>query len=202
MTDIDPHRRNTVLLGIGAAASGVLAPPVAAQASEPPADNMEARLAKLEARVRELEDEREIGQLLSRYGYDADCHRHEAWVDLFTDDGVFDLSASAGGKTNVVRLEGKAALADYISKSRPANMWGKLMHCQGNNVVTHINGDEAVVDSYSVVIQNDGQKISLVSAGNNQWRLKKVGGKWLFKERRRREIGDADYIRNIDATPA
>jgi hypothetical protein len=57
------------------------------------------------------------------------------------------------------------------------------------------------VDSYSLVLQGDGPNVSMVSAGNNQWRMRKVNGKWLFKERRRRQIGDPDYTTNLDATP-
>lgn len=163
---------------------------------------LEARIAKLEARVQELEDERKIRELLSRYGFNADCHRHQAWVDLYTDDGVFDLSVGNAGKIEgVLHLEGKRALTDFITRSRPADLWGKVMHCQGNNVVAHIDGEEAVVDSYSLVVQGDGPNVSLVSAGNNQWRMRKVNGKWLFKERRRRQIGDPDYTTNLDATP-
>ena len=50
------------------------------------------RLAALERRVRELEDEREIRNLLGWYAYYADGRHDEEWVDLWTEDGVYDLS--------------------------------------------------------------------------------------------------------------
>jgi len=46
----------------------------------------------LESRVRVCEDEREIRELLSRYGYNADCCRDEEYVALWTDDASYDLS--------------------------------------------------------------------------------------------------------------
>jgi hypothetical protein len=165
--------------------------------------DLEARLAQLEARVQELEDERKIREVLSRYGFNADCHRDREYVELYTDDGVLDLSDGGMGKYDgIVRFEGKAALYEFKTTARPAGLHGQVMHCMGNNVVTHIDGDEAVVDSYSVVLKGSGPNVGVWTAGNNQWRLKKVAGTWLLKERRRRSIGDADFTTNVDATPA
>jgi len=48
-----------------------------------------ARLEALEARVQELEDERAIRDLLSRYGYTADSCKDEAFVDLYTNNFAY-----------------------------------------------------------------------------------------------------------------
>jgi hypothetical protein len=161
-----------------------------------------ARIAKLEARIEELENERAIRELLARYGFNADCCRDEAYVDLYTDDGAIEVSAGA----NTFRCEGKAEIRGFITDpnghSRPG-FYGKAMHMQGANVVTHIRGDEATVNSYSVVLTGDGSMTpSLLTAGNNQWEMRKVDGEWLIKERRRRNLGDDRYTGNLDATPA
>jgi hypothetical protein len=166
-------------------------------------EELEARVARLEARVQELEDERAVRELLARYGFNADCLRDEAFVDLFTDDGVVDLVVGAGA-TTVLRYEGKAELEQFISNPQGRNrpdVAGHVLHMQGNNVVSHYKGDEAVVNSYSVVVHAKDAQLSVISAGNNEWRMRKVDGKWLFKERRRRELGGPDYTTNVDATP-
>lgn len=166
-------------------------------------NDLSARIAKLEARVEELENEREIRNLLSRYGYNADCCRDDEYVDLYTEDGIMNL---ASGGDDVRRYEGKERLRQFITDpnghSKPG-YYGKSMHMQGNNVVTHINKDEAIVNSYSVVLVGDGtSRPELYTAGNNQWSLKKVDGRWHIKERRRRNLGDKYYVDNLDATPA
>ena len=166
---------------------------------------LEARIKELEGRMRELEDERSIRELLSRYGFNADCCRDDEYVELFTDDAVFDMLAAVSyGKVEKRRWEGREAVRDFITDPATHHVpgfYGHAMHVQGNNVVTHIDNDTAVVNSYSIVLHDDQGNLRLRTAGNNQWIFKKVDGKWLIKERRRREVGGAGYIDNLDATP-
>jgi hypothetical protein len=168
--------------------------------------DIEARLAALEARVQELEDDRAIRELLARYGFTADNCKDEEFVNLFTDDGVMNLTASGDtdrdGK-GVILWRGKDELLKFITDpgnhQRPGR-YGKWMHVTADNLVTHVNGDEAIANSYSVVFLGEGG-VQLVSAGNNQWHLQRVDGRWLIKERRRRQLGDEYYTANLDATP-
>ena len=165
---------------------------------------MEARLKKLEARVQELEDEREMRELLARYGYNADCCRDDEYVDLFTDDARFDLASVMAGKVINQTWEGRKGIRDFItdptSHHKPG-FYGHAMHMQGNNVVAHIKGDTAVVNSYSVVLHDDDGNLRLATAGNNQWIFRKENGRWLIVERRRRETGSPAALKNLDATP-
>jgi hypothetical protein len=164
---------------------------------------LESRIAKLEARVQELEDEREIRELLSRYGFNADCRRDDKYVDLYTDDGVVDLGEGGAGRGRPFRWEGKEAIRQFIADPEGhhrEDVYGRSMHLQGNNVVTHIQGDEALVNSYSIAL-TASPDLRMLTAGNNLWRLKKIDGKWLFQERRRRVLGSEDYIANVDDTP-
>jgi uncharacterized protein (TIGR02246 family) len=168
---------------------------------------VQARLTALETRIQELEDDRAIRSLLARYGFTADTSNDEAYVQLYTEDGAINLTfpgGEANGQETVVVWTGKDQVREFITQRglhhQPGHD-GKLMHVQGNNLVTHINGDAAVVNSYSVVLKDDSEGISVTSAGNNQWLLEKVDGTWLIKERRRREIGGQGYTANLDATP-
>jgi len=168
--------------------------------------SLETRLAALEQRVQELEDERDIRELLSRYGFNADACRDEAYVDLYTDDGVMNLVV---GEQDAYGVEpriwrGKDELREFIQDPEAHHkpgFYGRAMHVQGNNVVCHIHGEEATVNSYSLVLHREGDQVALLSAGNNQWQLRKVDGAWLIEERRRRHLGGDGYIQNLDASP-
>ena len=69
-------------------------------------------------------------------------------------------------------------------------------------MVTHVDGDEAVANSYQFAIAVDENGVRLLSAGNNQWQLRKIDGKWYIKERRGAYLGDEAFTGNMDATPS
>ena len=169
-------------------------------------EELERRIQQLEARMTEAEDERAIRELLARYGYTADVKKDKEYIDLYTEDGVMNLgSGSRPGYEAIRRWEGKKGLWEFITDvqgHRHPAQYGNRMHAQGNNVVCHIDGDTAVVNSYSIVLLRSGDDVLLNSAGNNQWTMKKIDGKWHIKERRRRHIGGEEYHVNLDATPA
>jgi hypothetical protein len=164
-------------------------------------EKLEARIAKLEARIQELEDERAIRELLARYGYNADCCRDQEYIDLYTEDGAIELRTNEG---DGMRFQGAKELREFITNpaghSEPS-FYGKSMHVQGNNLTVHLSGESAKVNSYSFVFKADGNNFRPFSAGNNQWTLRKVGGKWLIQERRRYQMGGNLYTKNLDATP-
>jgi SnoaL-like domain len=169
--------------------------------------DVERRLAAMEARLQELEDDRAIRDVLARYGFTADTCNDEAYVQLYTEDGGINLTfpgQAEDGGSNVMIWQGKDQVRQFITQQGLHNQpgfHGRLMHVQGNNLVTHIDGDQAVANSYSIVLEGENGGVSLNSAGNNQWLFEKVDGRWLIKERRRRAIGDEGYMTNLDATP-
>src|SRR4029077_15793878 len=96
--------------------------------------------------VKELQDDRAIREVLARYGYNADVCRDEAYVNLYTEDGGIDL----GLPERMRRYEGKAQIREFINDppSHKDSHYGRRLHVNGNNLVTHIKGDEAVANSY------------------------------------------------------
>jgi hypothetical protein len=163
-------------------------------------EGLEAKIEALTARVTELEEERAIRELLARYGYNHDLERNEQAVNLFTEDGVIDL----GGGGALMRYEGRDKIREFVNNPQGHHNpeWhGKRMHLMGNNVVCHIKGDEAVVNNYVVLLGRRGEEIKIESAGNQQTTVKKVKGKWLISERRRRHIGGEGFLDNLEATP-
>ena len=165
---------------------------------------LEARLAAMEARIQELEDERAIRDLLARYGFTADSCKDEAFVELYTEDGAMKLSGRAASSGEKVAIwQGKDQVRRFITNPeghhRP-QLYGKSMHMQ-DNIVTHLQGESAVANSYQFAVAVDGNGVKMLSAGNNQWQLRKVDGKWLIRERRGAYLGDEFFTTNMDATP-
>lgn len=159
--------------------------------------NTEDRLAALETRLRELEDDRQIRELLSRYGYFADMGMDEAYLNLYTDDGAIEVGSvmrDGKGYNGVVRFEGRDQLRKFITDPAAHKaIQGRCMHVQGNNVRTHIKGDEATAESYSIVLYREGDETYIRSSGFNRWILRRERGAWKIKERVRKAIGGEDY---------
>ena len=160
---------------------------------------LEATVTELTAKVHELEDDRAIRDLLARYGYMADTGREEAFVNLYTDDGALRLTAnvSGAGDDGFNEWHGKDAIREFNALRRGHHR----MHIQGPNLVTYIDGDEAVANGYQFAIGKEDGVVKLISAGNNQWSFRRVDGAWYIKERRGTYLGDAQFDDNMDATP-
>jgi hypothetical protein len=79
--------------------------------------------------------------------------------------------------------------------------YGRSIHLMGNNLVVHIDGGEAVVNSYSLNFFEapDGEIVYRMAPITNgrSW----IEDRWMFKERRRRQVGDPLYISKLDAMP-
>jgi hypothetical protein len=169
-------------------------------------ESLRARIGQLEARVTACEDEREIRELIARYGILGDVCRDAEWVALFAEDGAMDVRlAGLGGMPTLLRERsvGREQLREFVSSPeghhRPG-YYGKSMHAQGLNVVVRVRGDEARANSYSLLLQHDGQRIVVLNAANNEWKFRKVAGQWQIVERRCRSVGDDEYVGNIEAT--
>jgi len=172
-------------------------------------EELRAEMRALRSRVQELEDERDIRDLFARHDYNFDCCRDEAWLALWTDDGVYDLVSTVkypDGSTRDVAQSwrGQAELRAFVTHPeghhRPG-FYGHSMHSAGTNMVIHVQGDRATVNSYSLLYQEQAGAVSLLSGANNQWTLKKINGAWKFHTRRRRQMGSPLFRDNMDATP-
>jgi hypothetical protein len=172
-------------------------------------EDLSLRIENLEKRLRECEDEREIRELLSRYGYNADGCRDDAYVALWTDDARYDLTLTMSdgienGETTH-SWSGKQGMRELISDpnghQRPG-FYGHSMHVSSENLVIHVDGDTAVANSYSLLYKEEGGVIHLISAGANQWSLRRVAGTWLIHERSRSQTGTPQFVDRLSATPA
>jgi ketosteroid isomerase-like protein len=121
------------------------------------------------------EDKEAIRELIARYCFHFDNGEFEAWLDLFTDDGVFDLGARGC-------FAGRAALRKFLTNI-PLTDGQPLMRHFVTNVIIKVHGDGARADSYVLVVRG-GDSVGISVAGRYEDRFVKVGGAWRFRERR------------------
>jgi uncharacterized protein (TIGR02246 family) len=123
-----------------------------------------------------FEDKFAIQELISRYNHAIDFGNYEAWVDCFTEDGIFEGGAG--------RFVGRAELQKFTEqfKTMRANM-PSVRHCV-MNTVTDVEGDSAVSSSYLQLLTTGKEGVKLMFTGRYDDKLAKVSGKWRFKERK------------------
>lgn len=153
-------------------------------------------MAVLEARLRELEDDREIRELLARYGYYADAPLDEEYFGLFTEDCVMDVSSGRDEDPyEIVRWEGLAQMRRFLSERTAQHdngFYGRSFHVQGNNLAVRVTGDDAVANGYSFIFHQDGPTLKLLSASLNAWAFRREDGRWKIQMRKRRMAGAPD----------
>ena len=124
-----------------------------------------------------LEEKDAIHETIAEYCFHFDGGEFDKWVDLFTEDGVFDA-----GRMGVQK--GKDALRAFLKNIRLTNGSPMMKHCVMNEVIK-VNGIEATAKSYIVLVRAKGEG-ALVNglAGRYEDQLVKQGGRWLFKNRK------------------
>ncbi len=148
------------------------------------------------ARLRRLEDERDIRDLLVRYCASIDYGDEAAWVDCFTEDGRFEVRFHAPGKAIPLASDGEAPpdratcqsgrdqLAAFIAgHSRPPAAFHKHVVL---NIAIELgtNPDEAQARSVSVRVDDVDDRREIYAFGRCVDTLKRCAdGKWRFRTR-------------------
>ncbi|WP_055405865.1 nuclear transport factor 2 family protein, partial [Mycobacterium sp. UM_11] len=102
----------------------------------------------LKARLRRLEDERDIERLIASYGPAVDAADPEAAARLWASDGSYDVDGW--------RMQGRADVHAMVNSSAHRNLVAKgCCHFLGPCVVT-VTGDSAVAVCESLVLVRDG----------------------------------------------
>jgi 3-phenylpropionate/cinnamic acid dioxygenase small subunit len=122
-----------------------------------------------------LEEKDAIRELMARYCFHFDNGEFDAWLDLFTPDGAFDLGAMG-------RFGGRASLQKFLKSIPLTNGLPMLKHCVMNTIVS-VAGDRATAHSYVVVVRG-GEQVAVSIAGRYEDQLAKTGSAWRFTERK------------------
>lgn len=123
-----------------------------------------------------LQDRAEIQELTARYAFYVDNRRVDDMVELWTDDGVFDASA-----TGLSRIDGRAAIRRFFEETGP-NAQARC-HLMTNLIIDQLDGDEAKGTCYfsSELVTLSGAR--LVTKGYYEDAYARQGGTWKLRHR-------------------
>lgn len=122
-----------------------------------------------------LEEKDAIRELMARYCFHFDNGEFNQWLDLFTDDGVFDLGAMG-------RISGRVGLQQFLKTIPLTNGLPLMKHCVMNSIVS-VTGKHATARSYVIVVRG-GEQVTVSIAGRYEDQVVKDGNTWRFNERK------------------
>lgn len=140
-------------------------------------------MSSIEQRLQRLEDVAAITAVVAAYGPAVDSGSAAAAADLFTVDGVYDVSPTP--------LRGAAAVAAMVDSAPHQGLIGRgCAHLQGIPRIV-IDGDTATAVNHSVVLLKapDGFDVWRVAA--NRWEFRRTPMGWKV-ERRINRLLDGD----------
>lgn len=152
-------------------------------------DSLAARLHSLEARVRQLEDQGEVLRLVCSWGPAVDTGSAAEAGDLWDDTGVLESDLS--------RLEGPEDVVAMVQSDGQQSLIRQgCAHVQSAPIVV-VDGDEAVVTTYSQVYlhSDDGHRVWRVSA--NRWECRRGPEGWKLTRRVNRVIDGSPGPREL-----
>jgi hypothetical protein len=127
--------------------------------------------------------ERAIARALHEYAHAMDYGDEARWVDLFTEDAVFDVVEVVGGR-RVHREDGHGDLARYVAG------YPKPPHFRKHIVVDPLidvadDGESAKVEAYWLLLQRDDEngRPVLSAFGHYDDRWVKRDGRWRISHR-------------------
>lgn len=153
-------------------------------------------------------DRAEIEDLMARYLFALDYNDLDSFIEMFTEDAVFDFARG--------RVQGKATILETVKnfKQRIGEVYKDV---EGNpavlrHVLAHtairIEGDRAWTRAQWFEMANDGpdKSLKMGTFGVYEDKLERVNGRWLFSERKilndflsGRESGPANPVPMMDA---
>lgn len=132
--------------------------------------DLAAEVAALARRLRVLEDQHEIIQLIARYGPAVDSLSGDALIDLWTEDGIYDV----GGMQPFI---GTDVVDVFTAALHRGDVAAGCAHVQGLPLV-HVDGDRAVATSISRVYVRDGDQWLVERVSANRWELERTEQGW------------------------
>lgn len=141
---------------------------------------LEQRLAALEQRVQQLEDEAAVRAVVASYGPLADAGEAAAVAALWEQDGVYDVDElHMTGRQQVAAMVASTAHRDWIARG--------CAHVVG---VPHVrvSGDEAVAVGHSVMLVHGEDGFRVRRATANVWELHRDRGRWRVRRRTSRAL--------------
>jgi uncharacterized protein (TIGR02246 family) len=132
-------------------------------------------LDELAARLRRLEDDRDIRQLIASYGPAVDAGDPDAAARLWASDGIYHVDGW--------RMEGRAEVHAMVASVAHQNLVAKgCCHFLGPCVVT-VSGDSAVAVCESLVLVHDDDGYDVWRATAHHFVLQRIDDQWRISTR-------------------
>lgn len=133
----------------------------------------------LEQRIRELEDEREIRELLIRYAVCLDRRDFAGYAALFTEDGRwYGRAGDVQGRAEIAQM-----LLDSFGPTPEDFVNTNNFHLMTNFLI-EVDGDTARADSrITYFARGDNNRPVPMLAGRYEDEFVRVDGRWLFSSR-------------------
>ncbi|MEN5114851.1 nuclear transport factor 2 family protein [Brevundimonas diminuta] len=156
--------------------------------------DLDARLARLEAQLRSLQDHVEICQVIARYGPQADTsdtvERGLRTGALWAEDGVYELDGGLAGHGP----EGIAGLLD--NEVHRALVRDGAAHILSLPHVT-VDGDHASAINYSRVYKHVEGAFVIWRVSVNCWTLTRLADGWKVMRRTNRLLNGSEEARTV-----
>ncbi len=154
-----------------------------------PDSQSQNRLAALEQRVQQLEDEVAVLRLVNSWGPAVDTGSSEAAGALWDEAGVLESDLS--------HLEGPSAVVAMVeSEGQQSLIRQGCAHVQSAPVVT-VDGDRAEAVTYSQVYLHSDQGHHVWRVSANQWAFARTANGWRLTRRANRVIDGSPEARQI-----
>jgi uncharacterized protein (TIGR02246 family) len=144
--------------------------------------NVESRLAELEKRVKQLEDELEIHRVIVAYGPAVDTADAERTAALYTEDTMYDVDDRAD-------MPGRKGIRAMVKGAGHQSLLPNCAHTIGPAFVK-VAGDTAVAIGYSRIYRRIGDDYQLFRLSFNRWRMVRRDGRWQIAHRKTTKLGD------------
>jgi hypothetical protein len=148
--------------------------------------------AELDHRIRALEDQLAVLQVVAGYGPSMDGGAAREAGLLWTEDSWYDTDSSPAASVPHGRagIEGAAARA----REEPTG----LAHISHMPLIK-IDGDRATVVNHSNTFEQDGDGFRVGRVSSNRWELVRVGGAWQIERRVNRLLDGSKAARELFA---
>ena len=146
--------------------------------------------ASIEDRLRRVEDQLAIYQLIAAYGPAIDACDYEQSFDLWTEDGVYEV----GG---LGIYEGRPGLKAMIDGPFHQGVVGGGSAHVGSLPYVIIDGDEAVATNYARLYAHKDGAFAPVRIVASRWLFKRCETGWLIERRINRLLDGSDTSRAL-----
>jgi hypothetical protein len=153
-------------------------------------DELAARLARLDARVAELEDELAVRRLIASYGPAVDSGDSTAAGALWTKDSVYDMDVGV--------LDGSAGVSEMVVGDHHQEIIGGGSAHNIGPALVRVSGDRAAALTYSQLFRADGKGgFYIWRVAANRWDLVRTDGEWQIAGRFTRLLDGREDAREI-----